>query len=177
MAMADMNMVSAGGFSGLSFNLRTCPQGAASVLCKKTPIFGSRRSKLDHLMVYFVALSLQAQHHGPPPLANRGRVARRRLWRRDGLDGRFLVVSRDDADRGPAGRPVGPPSGDTSGRGQHEQRDVRDAESPPPPRAGKRGQDQQCWWHGARDARRVQQQRRTSRDACRERKVGQEGFG
>jgi hypothetical protein len=45
-----MNMVSAGGFSGVSYHLRY-PQGIASVLCKKTPIFGSRRSKLDHLTV------------------------------------------------------------------------------------------------------------------------------
>ncbi len=38
MAIAAMNMVSAGRFSGVSFHLRTCPQGVASVLCKKTPI-------------------------------------------------------------------------------------------------------------------------------------------
>jgi hypothetical protein len=49
--MASMNMVSAGGFSGVSFHVRTCPQGVASVLRKKTPIFGSRRSKLDHVTV------------------------------------------------------------------------------------------------------------------------------
>jgi hypothetical protein len=51
--MAAMNMVSAGWFwggGGLSFHL-SCPQGVASVLCKKTLIFGSRRSKLDHLTV------------------------------------------------------------------------------------------------------------------------------
>jgi hypothetical protein len=52
MAMAAMNMVSTGGFSGVSFHLRRRPQGVASVLRKKTPIFGSRRSKLDHLTVY-----------------------------------------------------------------------------------------------------------------------------
>jgi hypothetical protein len=51
MAIAAMNMVPAGGFSGISFHLRRCPQGVASVLGKKTPIFGSRRSKLDHLTV------------------------------------------------------------------------------------------------------------------------------
>ncbi len=51
MAMAVMNMVSAGGFSGVSFHFRRCPQGVASVLCKKIPIFGSRLSKLDHLTV------------------------------------------------------------------------------------------------------------------------------
>ncbi len=51
--MAAMNMVSAGGFSGVSFHSRRCPQGVASVLCKKTPIFGFRRSKLDHLKVVF----------------------------------------------------------------------------------------------------------------------------
>ncbi len=39
MVMAAMNMVSAGGFSGVSFHFRRCPQGVASVLCKKTPIF------------------------------------------------------------------------------------------------------------------------------------------
>ncbi len=51
MTMAAMNMVSAGGFSGVSFHLRRCPLGVASVLCKKTPIFWSRQSKLDHLTV------------------------------------------------------------------------------------------------------------------------------
>jgi hypothetical protein len=49
--MAAMNMVSAGGFPGVSFHLKRCPHGVASVLCKKTPIFGYRRSKLDHLAV------------------------------------------------------------------------------------------------------------------------------
>ncbi len=57
MAMAAMNMVSAEGFSGASVHLRTCPQGVASVLCKNTPIFGSRGSKLDHLTVDEVAFS------------------------------------------------------------------------------------------------------------------------
>ncbi len=52
MAMSAMNMVSTWGFSGMSFHLRRCPQGVASVLCKKTPIFGSRPSKLDHLTVF-----------------------------------------------------------------------------------------------------------------------------
>ncbi len=55
MAMVTMNMVSTGRFSGVSFHLRRCPQGVASVLCKKTPIFGSQRSKLDHLTVPDVA--------------------------------------------------------------------------------------------------------------------------
>jgi hypothetical protein len=49
--MAAMNMVSAGGFSGVSFHLRRSPQEVTSVLCKKTLIFGYRRSKLDHLTV------------------------------------------------------------------------------------------------------------------------------
>ncbi len=40
MAMEAMNMVSAGGFLGVSFYLRRCPQGVASVLCKKTPFLG-----------------------------------------------------------------------------------------------------------------------------------------
>ncbi len=53
MAMAAMNMVSAGGFWGVSFHLKRCPQGVASVLCQKTSIFGSRRSKLDHLTVTY----------------------------------------------------------------------------------------------------------------------------
>jgi hypothetical protein len=39
MAMEAMHMVSAGGFSGVSFHLR-CPQGVASVLCMKPPFFG-----------------------------------------------------------------------------------------------------------------------------------------
>ncbi len=51
MAMAAVNMVSAGGFSGVRFHSIRCPQGVASVLCEKTTIFGSRRSKLDHLTV------------------------------------------------------------------------------------------------------------------------------
>jgi hypothetical protein len=51
MAMATMNMVSAGGFSGVSFHLRRCPQEVACVLCKKTPFFGSQRSKLHNLTV------------------------------------------------------------------------------------------------------------------------------
>ncbi len=40
------------GFSGVSFPLRF-PEGVASVLCKKNSIFGSRRSRLDHLMVLY----------------------------------------------------------------------------------------------------------------------------
>ncbi len=51
MTMVAMNMVSAEWFSRVSFQLRRCPQGVASVLCKKTPIFRSRRLKLDHLTV------------------------------------------------------------------------------------------------------------------------------
>ncbi len=51
MAMAAMDMVSTGGLwlFGVSFHLEKCPHGVASVLFKKTPTFGSRRSKLDHL--------------------------------------------------------------------------------------------------------------------------------
>ncbi len=40
------------GFSGVSFHLRRRWLGVASVLSKETPIFGSRRSKLDHLTVF-----------------------------------------------------------------------------------------------------------------------------
>ncbi len=40
MAIAGMNMVSRGGFSGVIFLLRY-PQGVVSVLCKKTSIVGS----------------------------------------------------------------------------------------------------------------------------------------
>ncbi len=47
--MAAMDRVSTGGFLGASFHVEKCPQGVASVLCKKTPSFGSRRSKLDHM--------------------------------------------------------------------------------------------------------------------------------
>jgi hypothetical protein len=61
--MAAMNMVSAGGFWGVSFHLRRCPQGVASVLCKKIPIFGSRRSKFDHLTVFFVSSSVGGARH------------------------------------------------------------------------------------------------------------------
>ncbi len=50
------------GFSeGVSSHLRWCPQGVASVLCKKTPVFGSRRSKLDHLTIRFWLLSSALQ--------------------------------------------------------------------------------------------------------------------
>jgi hypothetical protein len=55
MAMAAMNMVSTGRFSEVSFHLRRCPQEVASLLFKKTSIFGSRRSKLDHLTVHIFA--------------------------------------------------------------------------------------------------------------------------
>ncbi len=41
------------GVFGVSFHLKRCPQGVASVLCKKTPILASRRSMLDHLTVHF----------------------------------------------------------------------------------------------------------------------------
>jgi hypothetical protein len=51
MAMTAMNMVSARGFSGVSFHLRRCLQAADSVLNKKTLISGSQRSKLDYLTV------------------------------------------------------------------------------------------------------------------------------
>jgi hypothetical protein len=62
--MAAMNMVSTGGFLGVSFHLRTCPRGVASVLCKKTPIFGpeSRRSKLDHLTVRLPCADSKLRH-------------------------------------------------------------------------------------------------------------------
>jgi hypothetical protein len=49
--MATMHMVSAERFLGVRFHLRRCPQGVASILRKKTTIFGSQRSKLDHLTV------------------------------------------------------------------------------------------------------------------------------
>jgi hypothetical protein len=56
--MAAMSMVSVWGFSGVSYHSRKCPQGVASVLCKKiTPIFGSWRSKLDHLTVIWIAFN------------------------------------------------------------------------------------------------------------------------
>jgi hypothetical protein len=63
MAMAAMTMVSVGGFSGVSFLLRTCPQGVASVLCKKTSISGSRGSKLDHLTV-LITIQYFVEKHG-----------------------------------------------------------------------------------------------------------------
>jgi hypothetical protein len=52
MAMAAMSMVSAGGFSGVSFRFRRCPQGVASYSAKN-PFLGpqSPRSKSDHLTV------------------------------------------------------------------------------------------------------------------------------
>jgi hypothetical protein len=54
MAMAAMNTVAAGRFLRVSFHLRRCPQGVAYALCNKTAIFGSRRSKLDHLTVSII---------------------------------------------------------------------------------------------------------------------------
>ncbi len=57
MAMAAMNMVYTGAFSGVGFHLGRCPQGVASVLCKKTPIFGSWHSKLNHLAAISLRLS------------------------------------------------------------------------------------------------------------------------
>jgi hypothetical protein len=51
MAVAAMDMVSTGGFWGLSFHLEICPQGVAFLLFKNNPTFGSRRSKFDHLTV------------------------------------------------------------------------------------------------------------------------------
>ncbi len=72
MAMAAMNMVSAGGFSGVSFLLRRCPLVVASVLCKKTPIFGSQGSKLDHLTVCIGYKSFSSSHE---------RCGRKRLTR------------------------------------------------------------------------------------------------
>jgi hypothetical protein len=42
MAMAAMNMVSAGGFPGVSLHLRRCPQGVASVLCRAVRSNGIR---------------------------------------------------------------------------------------------------------------------------------------
>jgi hypothetical protein len=62
--MAAMIMVSARGFSGVSFHLSKCPQGVASVLCKKTPIFGSRRSKLDDLTVLVVVWGSSGHMYG-----------------------------------------------------------------------------------------------------------------
>jgi hypothetical protein len=47
---ATKNGVFRGRGLGVSFHLR-CPQGVASVLCEKTPIFRSRRSKLENLTV------------------------------------------------------------------------------------------------------------------------------
>jgi hypothetical protein len=61
MSMAAMNMVSAGGFLGVSFQLRRCPQGVAFVLCKKNPMFGLRRSKLDHLTVFLRAIAMKSK--------------------------------------------------------------------------------------------------------------------
>jgi hypothetical protein len=51
--MATMNLVSARGFSGVSFHFKKCPQGVAALLFKKTPIFGCRGSKLDLLTVHY----------------------------------------------------------------------------------------------------------------------------
>ncbi len=81
MTMAAMNMVSKAGFSGVSFHLRRCPQGVASVLCKKTPIFESRRSKLDHLTVLTVT-SMCINRRGRP-----SRIIGDKKFKYHGLDG------------------------------------------------------------------------------------------
>ncbi len=65
MAMAAMDKVSAGGFSGVSFHLRKCPQGVASAVCKKTPVFGSQSSKLDHLTVCCRVATCRRTLEGP----------------------------------------------------------------------------------------------------------------
>ncbi len=39
MAMAAINMVSAGGFSGVSFHLRRCPQGGSPLYFARKPSF------------------------------------------------------------------------------------------------------------------------------------------
>jgi hypothetical protein len=64
-----------GGFSGVSFHLRRCPQGVASVLCMKTTIFGSRRSKLDHLTVY----TISSRQCSMPPQVSRHQITRATL--------------------------------------------------------------------------------------------------
>jgi hypothetical protein len=56
------------GGSGVSFHLRRCPQGIASVLCKETPIFGSRRSKLDNLTVHSSGAPDPLAQKRPPKL-------------------------------------------------------------------------------------------------------------
>jgi hypothetical protein len=92
--MAAMNIVSAGGFSGISFYLRRCPQGVASVLCKKTTIFGSRRSKLDHLTVRFQTTK-QENERDPTFSSDRTVTGARARPRRRGTRGsrrRNLVV-------------------------------------------------------------------------------------
>jgi hypothetical protein len=51
MAMATMDMVSAGRFSVVTFHLRQCPQGVTALIFEKTPILGSTGLKLDQLTV------------------------------------------------------------------------------------------------------------------------------
>ncbi len=40
MAMAAMAMVSAGGFSGMGYLNKKCPQGVPGLVFQKTPVFG-----------------------------------------------------------------------------------------------------------------------------------------
>jgi hypothetical protein len=51
MAMAAMGMVSAGGLLGMGFHKKKYPQGVASAVFEKTPVFGVGLPKLDHLTV------------------------------------------------------------------------------------------------------------------------------
>jgi hypothetical protein len=39
MAMAAMGVVSAGGFLGMGFIKKKCPQGVAGLVLQKTPVF------------------------------------------------------------------------------------------------------------------------------------------
>jgi hypothetical protein len=50
MAMAAMEMVSAGGYWGWAFR-KKYPQGVVGPVFKKTPVFGVRLTKLGHLTV------------------------------------------------------------------------------------------------------------------------------
>jgi hypothetical protein len=59
MAMAAMNMVSGGGFRGVSFNLKRCPQGSPLYFARKPPFLGPD-DQLDHLAVFDVSL----RYHG-----------------------------------------------------------------------------------------------------------------
>jgi hypothetical protein len=62
MAMAAMGMVAAGGFSGLGYLNKKCPQGVLGLVFykKKNPVFRVKLPKLHHLTVSLNVMGLDS---------------------------------------------------------------------------------------------------------------------